>query len=120
MYHMVTLIGVRCNTGSVKGVTSKVQIATRVGEELLSKIIEIQTDMQADRAEAIRRLLDEGTRQYKLKKAIELLRDGKVTVSRAAEIADISIWDIMETMRIRKIPIPYAAEDLRRSLELVG
>lgn len=101
-------------------VTSKVQIATRVDKELLSEIIEVQNDMQADRAKVIRRLLDEGTRQYKLKKAMELLRDGKVTVSRSAEFADISIWDIMETMGIRKISIPYSAEDLRKSLELAG
>lgn len=99
--------------------TSKVQIATRVDKELLSKIEEIQKDMQTDRSEAIRRLLDEGAKRYKLEKAIEQLRERKVTVSRAAEIAGVSIWDIIETMRIREIPVPYTSRDLRKSLELV-
>jgi predicted HTH domain antitoxin len=98
--------------------TSKVQIATRVDRELFSKIKRIQEDMQADRSVAIRRLLEEGARHYELKRAIELLREGKVTVSKAAEIAGVSIWDLMETMRIKKVPIPYTAEDLRKSLEL--
>lgn len=116
---MVTLIGLRVEKINDANMTSKEQIATRVDEELLSKIEEIQEDMQTDRSETIRRLLDEGTKQYKLKKAIEQLREGKITVSRAAEIAGVSIWDIIETMRIRKIPIPYTAQDLRKSLELV-
>lgn len=96
---------------------SKVQIATRVDRGLLSKIEKIQDDMQADRSETIRRLLEEGARHYELKRAIELLRDGKVTVSRGAEIAGVSVWDLLETMRIKKIPIPYSGDDLRRSLE---
>ena len=96
---------------------SKVQIATRVDRDLLSKIEKIQDDMQADRSETIRRLLEEGARQYELKRAVELLCDGKVTVSRGAEIAGVSVWDLLETMRIKKIPIPYSGDDLRRSLE---
>jgi predicted HTH domain antitoxin len=98
---------------------TKAQIATRVDEDLLAHIEEIEKETRADRAEVIRRLLDEGVKQYRLKKATELLRDGKVTISRAAEIADISIWEMMDVMRDRKIPVPYSAETLRRELKLV-
>ncbi len=98
---------------------TKVQIATRVDEELLSKIEEVQKDMQIDRSEAIRRILDEGTKQYRLEKAVEQLRDKKITVSKAAELAGVPIWDIMEIMRNREIPIPYSSQDLRKSLELI-
>jgi len=98
---------------------SKVQIATRVDENLLAQIKEIEGETQADRAEVIRRLLDEGAKQYRLKKAIALLREGKVTISRAAEIAGVSVWDIVEVTHAKRIPIPYTAEDLRKSLELV-
>jgi len=48
-----------------------------------------------------------------------MLREGRTTVSRAAEMAGISIWDVLEVMHAKKIPIPYGAEDLRRSLKLV-
>jgi len=98
---------------------SKAQIATRVDEELLAQIRQIEKETRADRAEVIRRLLDEGAKQYRLKKAVELLREGKVTVSKAAEIAGASIWDIVEVMHAKKIPIPYTADDLRKSFELV-
>lgn len=96
----------------------KVQIATRVDEDLLTQIKEIEGETQADRAEVIRRLLNEGAKQYRLKKAIALLREGKVTVSMAAEIAGVSVWDIVEVMHVKRIPIPYTAEDLRKSLGL--
>lgn len=98
---------------------SKIQIATRIDENLLAQIKEIEEETKADRAEVIRRLLDEGAKQHRLKKAVVLLRDGRVTVSRAAEIAGVSIWDIVEVMRVKKIPIPYTGDDLRKSLELV-
>ena len=98
---------------------SKVQIATRIDEDLLAQIKVIEGETRADRAEVIRRLLDEGAKQYRLKKAVALLREGKVTVSRAAEIAGMSIWDILDVMLAKRIPIPYTVEDLRKSLELV-
>ena len=85
----------------------------------MAQIKEIEGETQADRAEVIRRLLDEGAKQYRLKKAIALLREGKVTISRAAEIAGVSVWDIVEVTHAKRIPIPYTAEDLRKSLELV-
>ena len=100
-------------------VASRVQIATRVDKDIIAQIREIEMETQADRAEVIRRLLDEGIKQYRLKKAVTLLRDGKVTVSRAAEIAGLSVWDIVELMHAKRIPIQYTADDLRRSLELV-
>ena len=96
---------------------SKVQIATRVDRRLYSRIEKIRDDMQADRSETIRRLIEEGAKHYELEKAMRLLLDGKVTVSKAAEIAGLSIWDIVETMRIRRMPIPYSGDDLRVSLE---
>lgn len=95
------------------------QIAARVDEDLLARIKEIEKEMRADRSEVIRRLLDEGVRQYRLERAVGLLRDGRATVSRAAEIAGVSIWDMLEVMRVKRVPIPYKAEDLRKSLELV-
>ena len=98
---------------------SKVQSATRVDEDIMAQIKEIEKETQADRAEVIRRLLDEGVKQYRLRKAIALLHDGKVTVSRAAEIAGVSIWDIIEVMRTKRIPIQHTVDDLRKSLELV-
>lgn len=105
---------------SVGQMVSKAQIATRIDENLLAQIKEIEKETQADRAEVIRRLLNEGAKQYRLKKAVGLLRGGKITVSKAAEMVGVSIWDIVEIMRVEKIPVPYTAEDLRKSLELVG
>lgn len=117
---MVTLISARVETKMVRSMAStKGQIAARVDEDTLAQIKEIEKETRADRSEVIRRLLDEGVKQYQLKKAIGMLREGRTTVSRAAEIAGISIWDILDVMHAKKIPIPYSAEDLRRSLKLV-
>lgn len=104
---------------NIKEMTSKTQVATRIDEDLLARIKEIEKETRADRAEVIRRLLDEGVKQYRLDKAIAQLREGKVTISKAAETADVSVWEMVEIMRSKQIPIPYTVEDLRKSLELV-
>ncbi|KXB05134.1 hypothetical protein AKJ48_00300 [candidate division MSBL1 archaeon SCGC-AAA261O19] len=99
--------------------TTKTQIATRVDKDLLAQIKEIEREMKADRAEVIRRLLDEGIKQRQLDKAMTMLRNDKVTVSKAAEIAGVSIWEMIEVMREKQIPIPYDEEDLRKSLKWI-
>jgi predicted HTH domain antitoxin len=117
---MVTLISFRLKQKTAISMAStKGQIAARVGEEMLAQIKEIEKETRADRSEVIRRLLDEGVKQYRLRKAIDMLRGERTTVSRAAEIAGIPIWNMLDVMHAKKIPIPYGAEDLRRSLKLV-
>jgi predicted HTH domain antitoxin len=97
---------------------SKIHITTLVDRRLYSRIEKIRDDMQVNRSKTIRHLIEEGTRHYELDKAMRLLRDGKATVSKAAEIAGLSIWDILEEMQIRKMQIPYSGQDLRTSMAL--
>lgn len=99
--------------------TTKTQIATRVDKDLLAQIKEIEKEMKADRAEVIRRLLGEGIKKHQLDKAMTMLRNGNVTISKAAEIAGVSIWEMMEVMREKQIPVPYDEEDLRKSLKRI-
>jgi predicted HTH domain antitoxin len=46
-----------------------------------------------------------------------LYRDGKVTLRKAAKIADVSLWEMMEIVKERKVPIQYDYEDFRADFE---
>lgn len=60
-------------------------ITTQVPEYLFKAINEIGEMEKIDRAEVIRRLLSNAAKNWKMEKALELLRDGKVTVRRACK-----------------------------------
>ncbi len=49
--------------------------------------------------------------------AVELYRDGLISIGKAAEIAGVSIWEILETVALKKIPIQYYPEDLKEDIK---
>ncbi len=44
--------------------------------------------------------------------ALELFREGRVSLGRAAELAGISVEEFMEFSAHRRVPLHYTAEDL--------
>ncbi|MFQ6074753.1 MAG: UPF0175 family protein [Candidatus Bathyarchaeia archaeon] len=67
----------------------------------------------------IRRLLDAALQQRRVEEALRAYQDGKVTLWKAAEMAGLSLRQMMEFVREKKIPVPYTLDDLNRDLEYV-
>ena len=70
-----------------------------------------------DRAEAIRRLLSNATKHWKMEKALELLRGGKVTVRRAAKIAEVTYVEMLDLSSQKDIAIKMGPGDVVKDLE---
>jgi len=70
------------------------------------------------RIDLARKILLEGVAQRKRELALRLYREGKVSKSRAAEIAGISLWELLDLAAQAELPAPYtlaeAVEDVRR------
>ncbi|RLF87846.1 UPF0175 family protein [Thermococci archaeon] len=49
--------------------------------------------------------------------AIELYREGIVSLGKAAEIAGVSKWEMMEILASKGIPLQYSEEDLREDVK---
>ncbi len=49
--------------------------------------------------------------------AIELYREGKVSMGKAAEIAGISKIEMMGILREKKVPLQYTENDLKEDLK---
>ena len=49
-----------------------------------------------------------------------LYGEGKVSLARAARDAGVSLWEMMDFARSRKVPAQYELEDLRRDLETIS
>ncbi len=89
-----------------------------VGARLLAALVRelelIANVEQSDRSTAVRKLLSNAIRQWKLEHYVRLYGDGKLTLARAARDAGVSVWEMMDYARARKVPAQYDLEDLER------
>jgi predicted HTH domain antitoxin len=92
-------------------------VSTRVPDDMAKDIEEIEKEERADRATVVRKLLAKAIAEWKLERALTLYRDGKITLWKAAGIAGLSLWEVMEIVRERKVPFRYAYEDFRGDFE---
>jgi len=54
----------------------------------------------------------------KLDFSLRLYREGKVTLMKAGEIAGLSLWEILDIVRKRRIPMYYTLEDVEKDIEI--
>ncbi len=91
-------------------------VGTRLPLELVRELELIENVEQADRSTTVRRLLSKAIQQWKLEHYARLYGDGKLTLARAARDAGVSLWEMMDYARARKVPVQYDLEDLNRDL----
>ena len=60
---------------------------------------------------------EEVPKLVKLYLAIELYREGKVSLGKAAEIAEVSKWEMMEILASKGIPLQYDVKDLEEDIK---
>lgn len=78
-------------------------ISARVPDELEDELEAYLEDENLDRSTAVRKLLAEGLRAWRQERALDQLAADRVTFTRAAELADMSVWDFAQLAKERDI-----------------
>ena len=78
-------------------------VGTRLPAELVSQLEMIENVEQADRSTTVRRLLSKAIREWKLDHYARLYGDRKISLARAAHEAGVSLWEMMDYARARRI-----------------
>lgn len=92
-------------------------ITARIPESLLKDLKRIESEEKTDRAEVVRRLLAEAIGDWKLRKALEMIRARKASVRTAAKFAGIRYVELLEHVEREAIPLDYTLSDLRKDLD---
>ena len=92
-------------------------VSTRVTETMSKDLEEIEKEENSDRATVVRKLLAQAIAERKLERALKLYCNGKITLWKAAKLAGVSLWEMMEIIKERKIPIQYDSENFREDFE---
>ena len=86
-------------------------------KEMLEKSEKIAKERLEDRSTVMRELLSLGLKQYMIKDALGKYSEGKFSMEKAAEMADVSIWKFLDILKERKVPIRYDLEDIKKEIE---
>lgn len=94
-----------------------VSIGIRIPKKLLKIVEEKAGEEDVDRSTIIRQLISKGVREYKKEKAANLYKEGKLSISGAAELAGLTIREMMDYLIERGYRSKYTYEDLRKEIE---
>ena len=98
---------------------SQKHVTARVSEDLYEKIERIKDEEQTDRSTAINRLLERGVGDWQIETAVRRYRNGTVSVGRAAELADVSVWQFLDVLDERGVEMNYDESDLEADIAAV-
>ena len=104
--------------------TKSIQINLRVPHEVASDLDTLAKQEHALRVDLARQILLDGIAHRKRVLALHLYHEGKASKSRAAEIAGISLWEMMDLIDQASLSSTYtlqeAVEEVRRLVARIG
>jgi predicted HTH domain antitoxin len=92
-------------------------IRIKLPRETIKKLGELADKEGKNRSALIRELLERGVKEKNLDDAVELYRRGQITGWRAAQLAEISLWNFYKILDEKGIPIQYSEHDLEEDLK---
>lgn len=96
-----------------------ITLSTRMAKNEALKIDELAADLGLDRGALLKQLIRKGLREIQTERALEAYRRGTITLSRAAEIAELNLRDILLLLPEESIELNYDVRELQRDLETI-
>jgi|SRR3989344_125296 len=91
-------------------------VGIRLDSKMRGKIETVSKEEHLDRSMAIRLLLEEGYDNYAKRKAAEEYKTGRITISKAAEKAGFTLWEMEQFLISKGYKSQYSTEDLEEEL----
>jgi len=78
-------------------------LSARIPDDLEEELNSYIDEENLDRSTAVRKLLTEGLGDWRKEKALEMLESGETTLSGAAAIAEMNVWDFAALAKDRNV-----------------
>ena len=92
-------------------------ISVRPTPDLERKIRKLMEFEKVDKSSIVRRALEKGLNDELKRLALNLYIERKVSLAKAAEIAEISVRDLIEMIKEKGISLNVTVRDLRKDFE---
>ncbi|MBI5047252.1 UPF0175 family protein [Candidatus Micrarchaeota archaeon] len=77
----------------------------RLEQKLLKELDLLALEEETDRTTILRQALHAGLRELKINSSLTLYQKGKVSLGKAKELAGVSLWELLDLLKERKIGI---------------
>ncbi|MCK4987246.1 MAG: UPF0175 family protein [Desulfobacterales bacterium] len=94
-----------------------VTLSTRLAKEEARKIDELAANLGLDRGAVLKQLIRKGLKEIQTERALDGYRRGTITLSKAAEIAELTLRDILLRLPEESVELNYDVRELHRDLE---
>jgi predicted HTH domain antitoxin len=94
-----------------------VTVSARIPRSQLREVERLAETRGLDKSSVVRSLLDLGIKETKLKEALDLVRERKVSVWRAARMAGTDYRTMLAALRTHNVPFPLSERELQRELD---
>ena len=88
-----------------------------IPHEMKDEIDKLKEVYKEDQSTLIRRLLWKSIKQEKLELALKDYIEDKISLGKAAELANLSIWEIMDELKKSKITVNYKLSEAQLEIE---
>ncbi|WP_336021782.1 UPF0175 family protein [Halobellus salinisoli] len=92
-------------------------ISARIPDDERDELEEVAALLGEDKSSTIRKALDEGLAQLRIRVAVERYQTGELSVNQAARVAGVPLADWLEICRERNLTTQLSATDLERDAE---
>lgn len=89
----------------------------RLPVEIDREIEKLAYIQDSDKSKILRELIIIGIKEKKIQEAIRLFQEGRVTLWKAARLAGVSLWKMMEIVAKMKIVAQYGEKELEEDLK---
>lgn len=89
----------------------------RLSSEIEREVENIAVTRDTEKSKIIRELLVRGLKEVKVEYALQLYKEGKVSLWKASRLADCSLWQMIEYAKAEKITAQYTEKELHEDLE---
>ena len=94
-------------------------VGSRLPHDLLKDLEMIEKLEQTDRSTTVRKLLHRAVGDWKREYYARQYAEGRMTLARAAREAEVSLWEMIDYVRQRKIAAQYDLEEIKKDVATV-
>jgi predicted HTH domain antitoxin len=92
-------------------------LTTRLPKEMLMSLKELSKIENIDTSTTVRKLLVRAIKDWKIEYALEKYKNGTFSLGKAAEFADISVLEFIESLKAKRVLLNYDNDELSKDIK---
>ena len=92
------------------------KIPVQISREFFDDITEIAKIEKREHLDVLNEVLSKGIQEKKIELAVKLYAEEKISLWKAAKLAGVSLWSMINILKNRKVEINYSKENLKSDI----